>query len=437
MPFRLLRDRLKQLLNHNKTVIQRFLFVITTACLLSPAVHAVDTNAFDAPDSETLSAPEYERLTDFSEQDFNNPDWKVYRVKDTDNIWTLFKNEGLSEFDLIDLFAVAGAGQFLSRLEHTPEVRYQTDSQKRLLQLHLAMVTGESVLFERYDREFLMTVYEAGQQNKNETLLTKVSGEVSGSFYLSGKSAGLSVANILQFANIFQWNVDFNKEIQAGDRFEILMTADDSGEYPKNTIVAARFEQNRRSFSAVLNSDGQYYTPEGELIGSTFSRDPLGNNARVSSDFNLSRIHPVNGVEKPHLGTDWATPVGTPVYAVADGNVSQAISDHPMAGHYIELRNGRRYVTRYLHLDRLSVEAGQQVKKGDLIGYSGNTGLSTGPHLHFELYVDGQAQDIMTAKLPDQEQLKGQSLQQFQQNSQRILAQLDETSGKQLAVLSK
>lgn len=435
MPLCLIRDHLKQQFA-NRAGVKHFLLIVASvvagACLLSSAVSASPHVFFDAPESENLEAPVYEFQPETTVPDSSAPRWNLYYVSDTDSIWTLFKNEGLSEFDLMDLFAVSGAGQYLSRLDHSPTVRYQIDEGKKLLQLHLAMLTGENILFERFDRKFLMTVYETGleQEGDHHSALAKVSGEISGSFYLSGKKAGLSASTITQFASIFQWYVDFNRDIQAGDRFDILLASDENSNLPQGTIVAASFTQNKRSFSAVLNNDGQYYTPEGKLIGSAFSRDPLKNGARVSSGFDLNRIHPITGIERPHLGTDWATPVGTPVYAVADGNVNLAITGHPMAGNYIELRNGRRYVTRYLHLDRLSVKAGQQVKKGDLIGYSGNTGLSTGPHLHFELYVDGQAQDIMTAELPDQEQLKGLSLQRFQKSNTGLLAQLNSPPDK-------
>ena len=369
--------------------------------------------------------------------DHQNTNWQQYNVKDNDNIWTLFKHERLSEFDLIDLFSTSGTGKHLSQLELSPIVHYRVDEHRRLLQLKLMMVTGENIIFERYQDKFLMTVSESTQRDDEipgqNTLYQRVSGDISDNFYRSAKAVGLSTEIILQFSSIFQSDIDFNRSVHPGDRFKILLKPGDNSEsQDQNTIVAAEFIQSHRTLTAVLSDDGNYYTPAGQLIGGTFSRDPLGNRAPISSGFSLSRIHPITGVKQPHLGTDWATPVGTPVYAVADGRVKQAVTGHPAAGNYIELQNGERYVTRYLHLDRLSVAAEQQVRKGDLIGYSGNTGLSTGPHLHFELYIDGQAVDIMTARLPDQKQLKGSSLQRFRENSQRRLAQLQQDSDKRL-----
>ncbi|MET4694785.1 peptidoglycan DD-metalloendopeptidase family protein [Endozoicomonas lisbonensis] len=406
----------------------------TGLLLICSGLTAAQTT-YDLYDHDILGAPVQESVPEDS--DHQDTDWHQYNVKNNDNIWTLFKHERLSEFDLIDLFSASGAGKHLSQLELSPIVHYRVDEQRRLLQLKLMMVTGENIIFDRYQDKFLMTVSESKQidddKPRKNTLYQRVSGEISNNFYKSAKAVGLSTETILQFSSIFQSDIDFNRAIQTGDRFKILLEPGDSSDsQDQNTIVAAQFIQSHRTLTALLSDDGNYYTPTGQLIGGTFSRDPLGNSAPISSGFSLSRIHPITGVKQPHLGTDWATPVGTPVYAVADGRVKKAVRGHPAAGNYIELQNGGRYVTRYLHLDRLSVAAEQQVRKGDLIGYSGNTGLSTGPHLHFELYIDGQAVDIMTAKLPDQKQLKGPSLQRFRENSQGRLAQLQQNSDKRL-----
>ncbi|AMO56324.1 hypothetical protein GZ77_05865 [Endozoicomonas montiporae] len=401
--------------------------------LYCACTQAADTH-YDLHNHQALGAPKQESLTDV---DHHFPsEWQTYTVKDTDNIWTLFKHEGLSEFDLIDLFSVSGAGQYLGQLERSPTVFYQIDEQHRLQQFKLDRITGETILFERYQGKFLMTVSETAHNNNKsdqpQVFYHRVTGEISDSFYRSAKQSGLSTDIILQYSAIFQWDIDFNRDIQPGDRFSLLLESNDSHLQGTGTLVAAEFKQQNQSLTALLNDDGHYYTPTGQLIGGTFSRSPLRNNAPISSGFDLNRIHPITGIKRPHLGTDWATPIGTPVYAVASGVVKHAVKGHPAAGHYIELKNGGRYVTRYLHLDRLKVASGDTVKKGEVIGYSGNTGLSTGPHLHFELYIDGEAVDVTTAKLPDQKQLKGQSLQRFRRHSQNRLAQLQSGSGQSL-----
>lgn len=264
-----------------------------------------------------------------------------------------------------------------------------------------------------------------------------VTGNIQGSLYQSARKAGVSASVIQQFETIFRWQLDFNKDLRAGDRFELLI--DDS---PKNSqgfggdILAARLYQKNKTYTAVRHSDGKYYTPEGQLLGSSFSRYPLGIKSQVSSGFNPARKHPITGQIRPHRGTDWAVPVGTAVYAPADGAIVKAKTNHPAAGTFIEMQHGKRYVTRYLHLSQLNVQEGQQVRKGDVIGKTGNTGLSTGPHLHYELFIDGRAVDVMTAKLPNGKPLRGEALKQFKIATQPIIAAMNQNR-QELLLASK
>ncbi|MGI9276461.1 MAG: peptidoglycan DD-metalloendopeptidase family protein [Endozoicomonas sp.] len=372
-----------------------------------------------------MQDPEQDPLTAAIQEKGDESLWYLYPVEENDSIWTFFHNEGLSEFDLMDLFEVEGSVQYLSRLRRVPVARYQVDEQGRLMMLNLPLITGENVFFERTRNSFVMSVRL--DDTDQEPNLIRVTAEISNSLYHSGKAVGLSASTILQFANIFQWQIDFNRDLKTGDRFELLLEQELETDKPTNSgIVAARFQQKDRTLTALLHGDGQFYTPEGKLLGSAFARYPLGKPGRVSSSFSLSRIHPITGETRPHLGTDWAVPVGTPVFAPADGVVSKATLNHPAAGNYIELRNGRRYVTRYLHLNSLEVVEGQLVKKGDLIGKTGNTGLSTGPHLHYELYVNGRAVDPMTVRLPKSRSLSGEELDKFRKSNRRLLTRLDQ-----------
>ena len=152
----------------------------------------------------------------------------------------------------------------------------------------------------------------------------------------------------------------------------------------------------------------------------------------MSSHFNLARKHPITGKVRPHNGTDWSVPTGTPVMASADGVVVKAVKNHPTAGNYVEIRNGRRYVTRFLHLDSLDVKEGDKVKRGDVIAKSGNTGLSTGPHLHYELYVDGRAVDAMKARLPEGKVLQGTELAEFESFTNSMIALMNQNDGSVL-----
>ncbi|MGL5609064.1 MAG: peptidoglycan DD-metalloendopeptidase family protein, partial [Aeromonas veronii] len=154
------------------------------------------------------------------------------------------------------------------------------------------------------------------------------------------------------------------------------------------------------------------YDGQGNSLERGFRRYPTHSRYRISSNFNPARKHPVTGMVRPHEGTDFAVPVGTPVLATGDGIVQKATS-HPLAGTYIVIKHGRTLSTRYLHLSKLLVKTGQRVKMGDKIGLSGNTGRSTGAHLHYELRINNRPVNAMTAKLPMAEPLSGKERRQF------------------------
>ncbi|WP_051786250.1 peptidoglycan DD-metalloendopeptidase family protein [Endozoicomonas numazuensis] len=379
---------------------------------------------FHAPLFESdLEAPEQDPLQSFIEQKAGQEIWREYTPSGNDNIWTFFQNQSLSELDLIELLKVDKAEAYLASLESVVNIRYQLYRNNRLARLSLTMKSGEIVLLQKNEDSLFNLSINSGDHLPEFKTFT---GEIQGSLYQSARKAGVSVSAILQFATIFQWQIDFNKDLRAGDRFELLI--DDSLKNSQGfdgNILAARLYQKDEVHTAVRYSDSQYYTPQGKMLSSSFSRYPLGKESRVSSGFNPARKHPITGQVRPHRGTDWAVPVGTAVYAPADGVIVKAQKNHPAAGTFIEMRNGRRFVTRYLHLSQLDVKEGQQVRKGDTIGRTGNTGLSTGPHLHFELFVDGKAVDVMTARLPTGESLQGDALKRFKIATQPLISAMN------------
>ena len=154
-----------------------------------------------------------------------------------------------------------------------------------------------------------------------------------------------------------------------------------------------------RLVSAYLHSDGQYYDAKGDSLQRAFQRYPVSRNWRQSSQFNPKRLHPVTGRISPHNGTDFATPIGTPVQSTGDGVVIMT-RKHPYAGNYVVIQHGSTYKTRYLHLSKILVRKGQQVSRGQRIGLSGKTGRVTGPHLHYELIERGRPVDAMKANIP-------------------------------------
>lgn len=185
-----------------------------------------------------------------------------------------------------------------------------------------------------------------------------------------------------------------------------------NGRSEQSQLIGVRLQTNGKSYYAFRAEDGRYYDSEGNGLERGFLRFPTAKQFRVSSQFNPRRVNPVTGRVAPHKGVDFAMPVGTPVLAVGDGEV--IVSKYSgAAGNFIAIRHGRQYTTRYMHLRQLLVKPGQKVKRGDRIALSGNTGRSTGPHLHFEMWVNQQAVNPLTAKLPSSGGLTGKERKEY------------------------
>ncbi|HHE9443460.1 TPA: murein DD-endopeptidase MepM [Haemophilus influenzae 10810] len=226
-------------------------------------------------------------------------------------------------------------------------------------------------------------------------------GEIQNSLNSSLREQGLDTRQISQLSNALQWQVSLRK-LKKGTQFAILVSREYLGDKltGQGNVEALRISSGGKNYYAVQAANGRYYNQQGETLGKGFARYPLQRQARVSSPFNPNRRHPVTGRIRPHKGVDFSVSQGTPVIAPADGTVEKVAYQAGGAGRYVMLRHGREYQTVYMHLSKSLVKAGQTVKKGERIALSGNTGISTGPHLHYEFHINGRAVNPLTVKLP-------------------------------------
>lgn len=222
-----------------------------------------------------------------------------------------------------------------------------------------------------------------------------VSGVIQNSLYEDGIKAGADAQGIMNFSDIFAWDVDFAADIRKGDTFKIYYeTHYVDGRYLKTgKILGAEIVNDGRRFAAVYfeGADGKagYYDEDGKSLRRMLLKSPL-RFSRISSRFTTSRFHPILKKYRPHHGIDYAAPTGTPVEASGSGRVVSA-GWKSGYGNFIELKHPNGYVTGYGHLSRIGkgVSPGRAVEQGDVIGYVGSTGISTGPHLHYEIKVNG------------------------------------------------
>ena len=234
--------------------------------------------------------------------------------------------------------------------------------------------------------------------------VVRIQSRIDSSLYKAIADSGGSPVLVYKLSEIFAYVIDFHKDLKSGDEVEVLVERkhlrDEFTGYGK--ILAAEFIVGDRRHTAVYfkHAGGKYYNFEGESLRRAFLRSPL-RYTRISSRFSKRRFHPLLKRYRPHFGVDYAAPRGTPVHAVADGVVAWAGRKH-QAGKTIELRHGGGYRTAYLHLYRYArgIRAGRRVVQGDVIGYVGSTGLSTGPHLDYRITRRGRYLDPLKAELP-------------------------------------
>lgn len=242
-------------------------------------------------------------------------------------------------------------------------------------------------------------------------------GRINGSLYADATDAGLTPAQVNQFMDIFAWDLDYTRDIHPGDTFKVLYekTVNDRGEKVKTgRILAAEFTVDGETRSAYWYGN-EYLSEKGDSKKKLLLRTPL-EYTRISSNFNLNRKHPVLGFTRAHKGTDFAAPTGTPVKASGDGKIVFA-GVHGGHGNYVKVQHNGTYSTAYAHLHKFAkgIKIGSVVKQGQVIAYVGSTGLSSGPHLHYEVIKNGTHVNAMSTDLPTGSPLSKTQLAQFRQ----------------------
>ena len=351
------------------------------------------------------------------------PEWETHIVESGETFAVLAQNElGLGYSEVMALLEDLPDQRMLTNWRAGHSFDYQLDEDGRLLSLRMMKNTRDGILLEKDADHFAITTIE----RQGEPVQRLYAGSVSGSFARSAQATGLNSGSVTELTKLLEKKLDFRRDSRRGDRFQVLVESDMiDGETLDSRVLAVHYNGERMDLTVVRNaSDDNFYTPEGGSLDPAFARHPFEGNYRLSSNFNPRRKHPVTGRTSPHNGTDFAMPIGTPVTAPANG-VVERVSNHHAAGRYIVVRHDNGYRTRYLHLSRPLVTQGERVTMGERIALSGNTGRSTGPHLHYEVIVNNSPVNAMTVPLPENTSLSGDTLIAFQNQAAPILATLE------------
>jgi len=354
-----------------------------------------------------------------------------HEVRNGDNLALIFKRAGFSAQTLHKLVNTNAETRKLTKIHPGEILSFATAEDGSLAQLRYVISKTDTLYVTLNDEGN----YDTSIDSKEiETLSKSAGGEITNSFWTSGIAAGLSERQIMNFADIFGWDVDFANDIRKGDQFGLIYEAHYvDGEYiGDGKIIAAEFINQGERYTAIRHTDGNFYTPEGRSMKKAFLRAPV-NFKYISSSFNPRRLHPVTKTVKPHNGIDYAARTGTPVVSSGNGKVIKA-GYSKYNGNYVFISHGTQYVTKYLHLDKKMVKTGQKVKQGQKIGTVGATGRVTGPHLHYEFLVNGVHRNPKTVKLPKSEPLPRDELAKFKPIADNFLAQLQRNRELQLAL---
>lgn len=255
------------------------------------------------------------------------------------------------------------------------------------------------------------------------------SAVIDQSLYVSLMNAEATPELAIKLSQIFAWQIDFY-HLQKGDSFKVIydeLYVDDKF-FAIGTIKAAHFTHRGKDFYAIpftQDSVSQYFDENGNSLRKAFLKAPL-EFSRISSRYSKSRLHPVIKTRRPHLGVDYAAPVGTPIRTTGDGIVQEA-GYNKGAGKFIKIRHNSVYTTMYLHLSRYAtgIKKGTKVQQGQVIGYVGSTGLSTGPHLDYRFFVNGNPVDPLKVEVPPSHPVKEELRAAYEVHRDSVMKLLD------------
>ena len=235
-----------------------------------------------------------------------------------------------------------------------------------------------------------------------------ISGTIQDNMWSAMIRQGLTPDLIMRFADIFSWQIDFLTETRKGDRYKLVWTrySNDKGNIIDGKIFAAMYEGRESGTYTAIIFENKYYDISGKSLQKQFYRAPL-NYRRISSFFTIKRFHPILRYYRPHTGIDYSAQTGTPVVSIGDGSVTYC-GWKGQSGKTVIIKHNSIYITSYSHLSRFGkgIRAGSRVRQGQVIGYVGSTGLSTGPHLDFRIKKYGKFVNFLKLNIPPSESVK-------------------------------
>ena len=380
---------------------------------------------------EVTNSSEFSNITSYFISKINSPYEEVsYVIKNNDTIEKILKNYGIRSEDIKNISTKLKEKK-LSNIYSGRKLSLifkKLDNKKNTIINLVYPVSNTSSIEVRKAKDDFLVKENILQLYKKEVV---IKNDIKNNLYSSAVEAGLEPNIIVEFARIYGFEVDFQRDIRKGDWFEILYERfEDDNNKIRDTgkIIYASMYVNGEEinlYNFEYKKDEEYYDIKGKSITKSLMKTPI-NGARLSSAFGM-RKHPILGYNKMHRGTDFAAPSGTPIMASGSGTVTRARWCGG-GGNCVKIKHNSTYETIYAHMKAFAkgVKEGKKVKQGQIIGYVGSTGLSTGPHLHYEVIVNGKKVNSQKLKLPSGKILNGEERKQFELDRIKIDLKLAE-----------
>ena len=413
-------------------------FIIIALLVFFSCLFFISSNIIGKKNKEHLNnfqeiseSNEFSNLTNFLLSKINSPyEEKNYIIKNNDTVEKILKKFNIRTSDIKNItvklkrekLANIYSGRKLSLI-----IKKLEDGTNTLVSLIYPVNNTTSVEIRKLQNNFLVKE-NILQLYKKEVVVKNI---IKDNLYSSATGVGIEPNVIVEFARIFGFEVDFQRDIRKGDWFEILYEKfEDDNKKVRDTgkIIYASMYVNGEEinlYNFKFKNSEDYFDIKGKSITKSLMKTPI-NGARLSSSFGM-RKHPILGYNKMHRGTDFAAPSGTPIMASGSGTITRARWCGG-GGNCVKIKHNSTYETIYAHMKAFAkgVKEGKKVKQGQIIGYVGSTGLSTGPHLHYEVIVNGKKVNSQKLKLPSGKILNGEERKQFELDRIKIDLKLAE-----------
>ena len=357
-----------------------------------------------------------------------------YEIKNGDTLLKILANIGSGEQDI---FAILTAIKKVHNIQNLNvgsviNITYRSENKEEQNQVEQKKVIISNITIpSAIDENIVVTRKNDGGYDARELKIkllkynSRYFGVIKNGLFVDGVEAGISPNAMMNMINIYGYDVDFQRDIHSGDKFEMLVESfyDEDGKKVRdgNVLFSSLTLQNRKIeiYMHKINDKVEYFDAKGNSVRKSLLRTPI-NGARVSSGFGMRR-HPILGYSKMHKGVDFAAPIGTPILAAGSGTIVY-MAKKGGYGNYVQIMHNGDYSTAYGHASRFSkkFKAGSKVKQGDVVAYVGNTGRSTGPHLHFELIYRGIQVNPAKVKATSGIKLVGKELVRFESTKNEI-----------------